>query len=323
MERLNLILSPFEFIQDNLTLEQFLMMGDENFLLLYRNHNCIVIGRNQVLYSEVALKELQTHDIPVFRRNSGGGAVFLDEGTLNYAFITNYNYSTSSYSYFNQIIIRALYKIGFRNIIEKGCNIYHGSSKISGTAQYKRKDRFIHHGTLLIDTNLQLMYNVFSQSKCYTTRAKRSDPVQTENLININPKPTLYDFERKIIHFLEKNYCYEKIVLSEEGFEYVKNRRKNFEDKLWTFGSSPKYKFFNEIFLPDGEKIKVTFEVNNGKVTKQYLSKNTSLSGADFIGYFHSYDDFFPLIFQKIGKNTSLNEVKNICYQFFNCEKRA
>jgi lipoate-protein ligase A len=298
-------------------------MTEGDFFILYKNKNCIVIGRNQVCYSEIILKEQHHHNISLLRRYSGGGAVFLDEGTLNYAFISDYNYEKCTYSDYNKIIIRILTEIGFNDIVEKECNINFGKFKISGTAQYKRKNRIIHHGTLLVDTNLLLLESVLYQSGNYITAAKRSKPAKLDNLIRIFPGFTMDTFEKSFINVLLKEYCKSLFELTQNIFDYVAKRKAELEDKSWIFGNSPYYEFSNEIFLPDGLIFKVFFEVKKGIVTKQILSKKASLSEVDFTGYFHSFEDFFPKIYQAFGEGTEITEVKNICYQFFNGKSRA
>jgi lipoate---protein ligase len=323
MNNFNLILSPFETIQENLSLEQFFLRDDDDFIILYKNKKSIVLGRNQVCYSEIFLKEQHINNIPFFRRYSGGGAVYLDNGTLNYAFITNYNFDKSSYSYFNSLIIKILSELGFENLVEKGCNIYYKNLKISGTAQYKRKNRFIHHGTLLVDTNLPLLESLLLQTGSYKTKAKRSEPAKTENLINILPTFTLDEFEKSFSYTLKEMYCKSLYALTYDVFEYVGQQRTFLEDKIWIYGSSPDYEFSNVIHLPDGDKLEVFLEVKKGKVISQSISKKTPLSDVSFVGCFHSFEDFSPIIFHAIGQITSMTQVNKICYQFFNSEKRA
>jgi lipoate-protein ligase A len=45
-------------------------------LLIYRNSPCVVIGRNQNPWKEINLNALKRHDVPWFRRRSGGGTVY-------------------------------------------------------------------------------------------------------------------------------------------------------------------------------------------------------------------------------------------------------
>lgn len=84
----------------NLSIEQYLLQKtpeDSNVLFLYVNRPCVVVGRNQNPWLETNLKALQKIDasgsevsscnVLYVRRHSGGGAVFHDEGNLNYSVI--------------------------------------------------------------------------------------------------------------------------------------------------------------------------------------------------------------------------------------------
>ena len=73
----------------NLALEQILYeYSCENVILyLWKNHNTIVVGKNQNVWKECNISAIQRDGIHLARRNSGGGAVFHDIGNLNFTFI--------------------------------------------------------------------------------------------------------------------------------------------------------------------------------------------------------------------------------------------
>ena len=48
-----------------------------------------MIGRHQVTTAEIDADYIQSNNIEVVRRNSGGGAVFTDPGCLQFSFITD------------------------------------------------------------------------------------------------------------------------------------------------------------------------------------------------------------------------------------------
>lgn len=58
-----------------------------NLLRFYRNHPAVVIGHHQSAEHEVRLDYCRTHAIAVTRRNTGGGALYVDEQQLGWSFI--------------------------------------------------------------------------------------------------------------------------------------------------------------------------------------------------------------------------------------------
>ncbi|EFS4068228.1 TPA: lipoate protein ligase LplA1, partial [Listeria monocytogenes] len=75
----------------NLAVEEFILTElnlDEPVLLFYINKPSIIIGRNQNTVEEIDTEYVEKNDVIVVRRLSGGGAVYHDEGNLNFSFIT-------------------------------------------------------------------------------------------------------------------------------------------------------------------------------------------------------------------------------------------
>ena len=75
----------------NLAFEEFILCNrpEGDYLLLWQNHNTVVVGRNQNTEAEINRAFVQLHHINVVRRTTGGGAVYHDMGNLNYSFITD------------------------------------------------------------------------------------------------------------------------------------------------------------------------------------------------------------------------------------------
>jgi lipoate-protein ligase A len=144
----------------NLAAEEFLFSertGD--LLFLYVNEPSVIIGCNQAIYNEVDLEFCNQNDIQVVRRMSGGGAVFHDLGNLNFCFISNKsNVESALNGDFLNPIVEVLTALGIPVEIGKRKDLWlQNEFKITGTASHVARNRELHHGTLLYDTNLEML----------------------------------------------------------------------------------------------------------------------------------------------------------------------
>ncbi|MBQ9322134.1 MAG: lipoate--protein ligase, partial [Eubacterium sp.] len=75
----------------NLAFEEFLFekLPSEEVFYLCQNSNTVVVGKYQNTAEEINHSYASEQGIRVVRRLSGGGAVYHDEGNLNYSFIVN------------------------------------------------------------------------------------------------------------------------------------------------------------------------------------------------------------------------------------------
>ena len=72
----------------NLAAEEYLLkQGTEDVFMLWQSAPSIIIGKHQRMEAEVNLTVAGEKQIPVFRRFSGGGAVYHDLGNINLTFI--------------------------------------------------------------------------------------------------------------------------------------------------------------------------------------------------------------------------------------------
>ena len=150
----------------NLAAEEFLFsQRQDEILFLYVNSPCVVIGCNQSIVSECDIGFCKDQAIPIIRRISGGGAVFHDEGNINFCFISNRTQGNFSLgSEFLLPIIHVLNDLKIKVTLGKRKDLWlPGEYKISGTASHISKTRELHHGTLLYDTNLEM--HLFQKKK--------------------------------------------------------------------------------------------------------------------------------------------------------------
>ncbi len=124
----------------------------KRMLFLWRNKECVVIGRNQIPWVECDVAECHRLGIPILRRFSGGGTVYHDDGNALYSYIIPS--SEFSRSKFVKIIADHFCKNGIELTVNERHDILYQGHKVSGSAFRITKDRSYHHGTMLMSTDL-------------------------------------------------------------------------------------------------------------------------------------------------------------------------
>ncbi|MBR5295477.1 MAG: lipoate--protein ligase, partial [Clostridia bacterium] len=125
---------------------------DELILLLYQNENAVIIGKNQNPWVECDLEKMKEDGVQLARRVSGGGAVYHDLGNINFSFIAGKNrYDLESQL---SLIMTAVQSLGIPCEFSGRNDILTDGKKFSGNAFADRKGKKMHHGTLLVSSDL-------------------------------------------------------------------------------------------------------------------------------------------------------------------------
>lgn len=178
---MNIIVSPSTTPAFNLAAEEHLFSRKgENFLWLYVNEPSVIIGSNQAVMNEVDPDFCIEHDIRIIRRMSGGGAVYHDEGNLNYSFIHDSTGAPLSTRFLEPVVV-VLHKLGIPVVIGKRKDLWLEGRKISGTASHISRGRELHHGTLLYDADLEVLQRALTSENGHLIKkatASVSSPVR-------------------------------------------------------------------------------------------------------------------------------------------------
>ncbi|MCR5615561.1 MAG: lipoate--protein ligase [Saccharofermentans sp.] len=221
----------------NLAVEETLAgycAGKYKALYLWQNDNTVVIGKNQALCAEVDLEYAGTHDIRLARRVSGGGAVYHDKGNLNFTFAGSQNET--------DIIVRAMTILGFnvqttgRNDIEIVSDRI--SAKFSGNAYYKSGCTCFHHGTILIDTDFDVMSKVLTPDKDKLEgHGVKSVKSRVVNLCEVMPTITVDDVKSAIIKAFEEKFGKsDAISITELDASEAEKARVRLASREWIYG---------------------------------------------------------------------------------------
>ncbi len=226
----------------NLAAEEYLFSERQyDILFLYVNEPSVIIGSNQVIRNEVNLNFCAENNIRVVRRMSGGGAVYHDLGNLNYCFITNKTEGKSLLSAdFLLPVVETLKLLNVPVEIGKRKDLWlQGGFKVSGTASHVSKNRELHHGTLLYDTDLdKLQKSLTVEDKDESLKGIVSVPSVVKNLKNSlqeNQESSVF-FQLVIEKLLMKYAPCEIYSFSEVENEKIRFLQENkYENSAWTY----------------------------------------------------------------------------------------
>lgn len=138
-------LAQDEWFLDHLKPEDFM-------LYFYVNANAVIIGKNQNPWRECNLDAMERDGVQLVRRITGGGAVFHDQGNLNFSFITGQDrYDLEAQQ---EIILQAVRSFGIPCERSGRNDLLAGGKKFSGCAFASRGQLRQHHGTLLLSADL-------------------------------------------------------------------------------------------------------------------------------------------------------------------------
>ena len=177
----------------NLSFEEHLMnKKDENtlFLYLWQNKNTVVIGKNQSARDQCNLELMKSDNVKLARRSSGGGAVFHDLGNLNFTFICPKDYFDIQRNL--NVIKRCLKSFNIKAEFSGRNDLLVDGCKISGQAYLHKNNIALHHGTLLIETDLINLGKYLKKDKeKLESHGVKSHRQRVNNLINFNNAITI------------------------------------------------------------------------------------------------------------------------------------
>lgn len=169
----------------NLALEESLLDQRPAFgsaLLLYVNDPALVIGRNQNPWRECNVAVARREGVPILRRLSGGGTVYHDAGNVNYSLMLPRSDYDACAAFDG--VRRALANLGVHSEVRRKTNLYAGNRKFSGTAFCYRRTSVVHHGTLLVRSDLARLTRLLKP--CLPGLMGRSVPSVPAEVVNLS-----------------------------------------------------------------------------------------------------------------------------------------
>lgn len=194
----------------------YLNIAVENYLLsqpsdgditmyLWQNRRTVVIGQNQNPYSECNVEQLEADGGFLMRRKTGGGAVFHDLGNLNFSFVVPYEMYDQTRQF--SVLQKAVAQYGLQTEVSGRNDVLCQGRKFSGNAFSKGRHQRLHHGTILIRTDVEVLQKYLKVKPAKLQKhGVASVQSRVVNLSELVPEITAQNIVPHLIQAFEQEY---------------------------------------------------------------------------------------------------------------------
>ncbi len=277
----------------------------DNVFILWINQPCIVVGKNQNTVEEINQKYCDENGIKIVRRISGGGAVYHDYNNLNYTIIANEESEADfDFKSLSQPVLETLAQMGVKAEFTGRNDLVIGDQKFCGNAQYIKKNRVMHHGCILFDTDVSVLVEALKVSmdkieskgkKSVRSRVTNIKPYLADQSITVN------DFKNLLKDYMNKHYNMTDYGLTpEEEAEVQKIKAARNDSWDWVYGENPEF------------TMKRNRRLLTGKVEANLLVKDNVIENVKFYGDFFGVQDVAELAEKLKGIKYERNTIKEV-----------
>lgn len=290
--------------------EYFLNNFQDDYFMLWRSQPSIVVGKHQNALAEINHEFVRAHNIAVARRLSGGGTVFHDLGNLNFTFIRNVGkIHEINFKVFTYPIMEALKKLGVEASTTGRNDLQIEGKKISGNAEHVHKNRVLHHGTLLYNSQLEALKGSLNVDLTkYDDKAVRSKRSEVTNIASCLPEPMrVEDFGNLLFTEISQQMAGSKIYYPTEAdlAAIQKLSDEKYRSWDWIYGYSPRYRFSNKL------------ETDKGSINLSLLIEKGHLIEIDISGSISELSSQ-KIVKAMLGSRHDINEINSYIYAYAN-----
>ena len=221
----------------NLALDDFMLtfpgFADRNIFRLWQNRPAIIIGTHQFPENEVNAPFCRENNIGVYRRCTGGGAVYHDLGNLNFSIVTSLMNPDDAYPFVHSFFADAFHTLGIPATLSPTNDMLIDGCKFSGMAVRRTECRTLVHGTLLFDVDFATLAKALDNAagKFNKPKGVKSRHAQVANLkayLATHPTATspalqtAQDFQTALQRALEATHTFHPQPLTEANLANIR-----------------------------------------------------------------------------------------------------
>ena len=272
--------------------------NDELFFIWDINP-AIVCGKHQLIESEVNMDYVRKIGVPIYRRHSGGGTIFADEGCFMFTFIKRTGKRDDVFRECLSSVVDAFHEMGLDTELSGRNDLMFRGKKFSGNAYYRNENGSILHGTLLYKTDIeQLVRTITPDNEKLISKGIES---VRQRVINVGD---YMDLGRdQLMRHLENSIAPARVTLPTDEFTEVCRIEPEYLSDEWMWGNNPPYTFKNKQRFAWGV-CEVRIDV-----------KGDIIKSIEFNGDFFTHQDLTPLYKTLIGTKFESDSLQKVISQ--------
>lgn len=253
---------PNQAFEEHLLLEGPAAMS----LYLWQNRRTVVVGKHQNALKEVKLPLLEAEGGFLARRISGGGAVYHDEGNLNFTFVG----PKAVYDLPRQtgVICKAMEALGLQAEFSGRNDLLIDGRKFSGNAYCIKGERAFHHGTILIECKLEDMRRYLSPAvEKIKSKGVASVEARVVNLCKLNPALTVSQVKEALCRAFEEEYPVSERLHIDTETAAPQELIDKYSSWEWLYGREPEFEVTLKERFPWG-MLELGLTARNGRISQ-------------------------------------------------------
>lgn len=260
-----------EYIRKNI------FLGD-TIIMPYTTDPQVQMGRYQNAVKEVNMNYLEDNDIGLVRRETGGGAIYLDRGNTSFCFLSNEksNDTDLNFKKLYAPVIEILHDLGAGEVGLSGRNdLIVDGQKISGAAMSVDGKRIYAGYSLQLDVDVDSMSNVLTPNRkkieskgidSVRSRVESIRPHLDPEYQNLSPKE-FHDLVGARLLGVDSYEAAEEYVLTEEDWQAIdKICEEKYLNWDWVQGKNPKYSFKRDLRIEGIGTFEIEANISEGRI---------------------------------------------------------
>ena len=226
---------PFYFAVEEYVARHY---TDDEYFVGWRVNPTVMLGRNQLIDNEVNAGYCKLHEIDIFRRKSGGGCIYADEGCIQFSYISRTSNANEAFACYMQRMARMLQGLGIDARLSGRNDILIDNAKVSGCAFYQLPGRSVLHNSLLFDTQLDHLSNALTPAK----EKLQSKGVESVKQRVMNLAAYTHLGISAFMDYVRREMCGTEVLqLTDEDMQGVAELEKELASDSFVYGKNPKY----------------------------------------------------------------------------------